>query len=394
MKKIISFSLKSLLVGSILLVQQVASAHIPTKLESKKHSKVVLECFLQEGKAELLMQSSNGTWATLATANIFSGDFSGGQKYSEGDMRTPWGVYPLGHVITYKDAPAVIVGYPTKEQESLGATGSDILVHTGRSSRGCISTQDDNFLRLLTQTVFLAGNAEIHIFPAHMSGKNMMYLKYLFPEENVDSLQVTYEIFKGIRTLKEESASVTIAYFASNFSKNYYYANDAEYSGDLLHQNTQKFLRDFLSPDTLMNTSFWDSQMGTTRNAMMSYYFNQENVLFDSMTVSKNNAEIASIKKTRDGFVGTSQTCLEGLVFKRQLESLAKVKVESSFVLHSIDEKKHLNPVDFEEPKFFKGVIIKEDQSKALLITYENKLFVRAAGEQGLFVPVTRNQFF
>lgn len=392
-KNSFSLTFKNLSIGFLCIAALQANAYIPVSLESGKKSKVILECFLQEGKAELLMQSSNGTWATLATTDIFSGDFSGGQKYSEGDMRTPWGVYPLDHVITYKDAPAVIVGYPTKEQESLGATGSDILVHTGRSSRGCISTQDDNFLRLLTQTVFLAGNAEIHIFPAHMSGKNMMYLKYLFPEENVDSLQVTYEIFKGIRTLKEESASVTIAYFASNFSKNYYYANDAEYSGDLLHQNTQKFLRDFLSPDTLMNTSFWDSQMGTTRNAMMSYYFNQENVLFDSMTVSKNNAEIASIKKTRDGFVGTSQTSLEGLVIKKRLEDLVKVKSESSFVLHTQDEKKHLDLIDLEEPKFFKGILVKEP-TKALLVTYENKLFVRAAGEQGLFVPVLRNQFF
>lgn len=390
MKKTKKISSILLIVGLITCTS--ASAHIPVSLESGKSAKLVLECFLQEGQAELIMQSSDGTFVSVATTRIYTGDFSQGQKTSEGDMRTPIGVYPMDKAMVYNGAPAVSVGYPTQQQAIMGYTGGDILVHIGRSSRGCISTTDNNFLRLLNQTVFLCSNAEIRIFPAHMTDKNTEYLRFLFPQENFDDLKNVYRKFEAIRTLKQQETTVAISFFTSSFAKNYHYANDSNHSGYLLDSQVRDACKQFLFPDSVKvnSLSWWDTRTGNTRNAMFAFACNQKNVFFDSITICKQGVVVVSIKKTKDGFVVTAHTTLESLVLKKNIEDyLLQGSADSSYVLHTSREKKIIEEV--KNPRFFNGVIVDGTSNSELLITMNNRVYLRAAGEKGLFVPILIN---
>lgn len=118
--------------------------------------------------------------------------FSGklGPKRKEGDLQIPEGIYKIDR-FNPKSKFHLSLGldYPNKSDRILGdksAPGSDIFIHGGCSSVGCIPITDDKIRALY----FLAneakkngqGTIEVHIFPTEMTQTNLSELYQQWPQ--------------------------------------------------------------------------------------------------------------------------------------------------------------------------------------------------------------------
>ncbi len=116
--------------------------------------------------AELFLYDTSGAQAKLVQQHYVSSGKGGFGKFSEGDLKTPLGVYNIIGRRSDESLPdlygagALMLDYPNSLDRSLGRTGSGIWLHgipsadrsrSPRSSEGCVTMANDLLLRLSDQ---------------------------------------------------------------------------------------------------------------------------------------------------------------------------------------------------------------------------------------------------
>jgi len=134
----------------------------------------------------------------------FSGDL--GPKRMEGDLQIPEGLYHINRFnplskfhfslgLNYPNASDVKLGHPTK-------VGSDIFIHGGCASVGCIAITDDKIeeLYILAELARKNGQKKIPcpIFPFPLTTENIQLYAPTYPNQVVfwKSLQLMYQEFE------------------------------------------------------------------------------------------------------------------------------------------------------------------------------------------------------
>ena len=129
------------------------------KLSDELRNAVVVD--LAKGRAYLLEQDRTGL---RVVKNLYAGiGRSGFGKQSQGDLRTPIGIYRINGWLPDDQLPplygsgALPLNYPNSWDRSLGRTGSGIWLHgvppetyvrAPRSSEGCVTFSNDDLLAL------------------------------------------------------------------------------------------------------------------------------------------------------------------------------------------------------------------------------------------------------
>lgn len=173
---------------------------------------IYLRAFKQEQLLEI--------WATDAiqfkfiksyTFTAFSGKI--GPKLREGDLQIPEGFYIIDafnpnskfHLSFRINYPNAMDSIRNKNEQN---PGSDIYIHGGNQTTGCIPIGDENIAELYwlcAQSYALNPNIPIHIFPCKMEEKNLDTIYTTFPE-HIDfwnTMKLTYHYFQSHKMLNE-----------------------------------------------------------------------------------------------------------------------------------------------------------------------------------------------
>ncbi len=103
-----------------------------------------------------------------------------GPKWREGDLQAPEGVYRITRERMHPASDfhlAFNLGFPNPRDRTIGATGSNIMIHGGCASNGCFAMTDYYMEQLwvLAEAAFDAGQraVDVHVFPFRMSEDNL-----------------------------------------------------------------------------------------------------------------------------------------------------------------------------------------------------------------------------
>jgi murein L,D-transpeptidase YafK len=149
-----------------------------------------LRAFKTERELEAWGRSDDGPLRLLATWPVLASSGDPGPKRREGDRQVPEGCYrvavfnPLSNFhlslgLDYPNASDLV-------RSNAAAPGSDIYIHGGAVSIGCLALGDDAIeeLFLLAQNTHDRHGTPIavHLFPAHMAGPAWEKLRAAHPE--------------------------------------------------------------------------------------------------------------------------------------------------------------------------------------------------------------------
>jgi len=149
-------------------------------LNMDRGAPILIRVFKQDNILEVWKQDHSGRYALLKSYAICRYSGALGPKKSEGDHQAPEGFYeitpeqlnPFSH-----EYLAFNVGYPNAFDQSLGRTGSFVMVHGGCRSVGCYAMTDaqmDEIYGLVYES-FQAGQDRIQLqaLPFQMTAKNL-----------------------------------------------------------------------------------------------------------------------------------------------------------------------------------------------------------------------------
>lgn len=153
---------------------------VMSSLNMDRGAPILIRVFKQENVLEVWKQDRAGRYALLKSYAIcrFSGAL--GPKKTEGDYQAPEGFYeitpeqlnPFSH-----EYLAFNVGYPNAFDQSLGRTGSFVMVHGGCRSVGCYAMTDAQMDEIygLVYEAFQAGQDHIQLqaLPFQMTARNL-----------------------------------------------------------------------------------------------------------------------------------------------------------------------------------------------------------------------------
>jgi murein L,D-transpeptidase YafK len=149
------------------------------RLGMKKTSPVMIRLFKEESKLEVWKQRSDGQYALLKTYDICRWSGQLGPKIKEGDRQAPEGFYIVTPAQMNPKSSYYLsfnIGYPNAYDQSLGRTGSNLMVHGACSSSGCYSMKDEDAGELfwLARDAFIGGQRQFLImaFPFKMTPEN------------------------------------------------------------------------------------------------------------------------------------------------------------------------------------------------------------------------------
>jgi murein L,D-transpeptidase YafK len=179
-----------------------ANKPIPPKLLAEMQKKdmdpqspILVRLFKQEAELEVWKQNRSGKFALLETYPIcrWSGDL--GPKIREGDRQAPEGFYSI--------TPAQM-NPRSAYYQSLGRTGSELMVHGDCSSRGCYAMTDEQISDIYTlgRESFFGGQRafQVQAYPfrmtpvnlaKHRNNPNMPFWKML--KVGYDHFEVTHQ---------------------------------------------------------------------------------------------------------------------------------------------------------------------------------------------------------
>ena len=150
-----------------------------TKAGLTRGAPVLLRIFKEESELELWMQTGD-TYKRFATYPICRWKGVLGPKFFEGDKQSPEGFYSFGQESLIWQGHyfrAFNVNFPNALDQSLGRTGSGILIHGACSSIGCYAMTDGIIDELFDLIVagLASGQArvQVHAFPFHMTTANL-----------------------------------------------------------------------------------------------------------------------------------------------------------------------------------------------------------------------------
>jgi murein L,D-transpeptidase YafK len=145
------------------------------------------------------------------TFTAFSGKI--GPKIREGDLQIPEGLYIIDtfnpnskfHLSFRINYPNTMDSVRNKNEQN---PGSDIYIHGGNQTTGCIPIGDENIAELYwlcAQSYVINQNIPIHIFPCKMEEKNLHTIYTTFPE-HIDfwnTMKLTYHYFQSHKMLND-----------------------------------------------------------------------------------------------------------------------------------------------------------------------------------------------
>jgi murein L,D-transpeptidase YafK len=143
-------------------------------------SPILVRLFKQEAELEVWKQDRSGRFALLKTYPIcrWSGDL--GPKVREGDRQAPEGFYSITPGQMNPQSAYYLsfnTGYPNAYDQSLGHTGSQLMVHGDCSSRGCYAMTDEQIMEIyaLGRESFFGGQKafQFQAYPFRMTPINM-----------------------------------------------------------------------------------------------------------------------------------------------------------------------------------------------------------------------------
>lgn len=143
-----------------------------------------------------------------------------GPKQKEGDQQMPEGIYAINR-LNPRSRFLLSLGldYPNESDKMHAdpdAPGSDIFIHGGAASKGCLAVGDAGIEQLfLIVSHFLALAPEgtivpIHIFPTHMNGSIADTLRPIVGEENLNRHNIFWQALQEIFSIFESTKRVPI----------------------------------------------------------------------------------------------------------------------------------------------------------------------------------------
>src|SRR6266567_3827402 len=151
-----------------------------TEKDMDLQSPILVRLFKQEAELEVWKQDRSGRFALLKTYPIcrWSGDL--GPKVREGDRQAPEGFYSISPGQMNPQSAYYLsfnTGYPNAYDQSLGHTGSQLMVHGDCSSRGCYAMTDEQIMEIyaLGRESFFGGQKafQFQAYPFRMTPINM-----------------------------------------------------------------------------------------------------------------------------------------------------------------------------------------------------------------------------
>ena len=179
---------------------------------SDQVSSVYLRAFKKEKLLELWTQNDTSyhfvkRYNFTATSGVL------GPKKQEGDLQIPEGFYFIDAFNpNSKFHLSFRINYPNQadlvRNKNTENPGSDIYVHGGNSSIGCIAIGDENIEELFSicHKLFLKNTPiQVHIFPCKMEDENLAKITNDFPVnfEFWKSIQPMYHFFQSHKMLGE-----------------------------------------------------------------------------------------------------------------------------------------------------------------------------------------------
>lgn len=145
---------------------------------------VFIRIFKLSKQLELWLYS-RGKFRLFKTYPVCSYSGYVGPKLTEGDWQSPEGFYTVsGEQMNPKSRfhLSFNIGYPNRYDTERSRTGSAIMVHGSCVSQGCFAMGNNQIeeIYLLAYQAFLQGQEKlsIHIFPFHMTRKNLVKFRH------------------------------------------------------------------------------------------------------------------------------------------------------------------------------------------------------------------------
>ena len=167
---------------------------------------IFVRIFKEESELEVWKQTSTGQYALLKTFAICAWSGELGPKVVQGDRQAPEGFYRVTPAQMNPNSDyhlAFNIGFHNTYDQTLGRTGSFLMVHGACSSAGCYAMTDEQVevIYALAREAFRGGQRafDVHAFPFRMTPENMARHR-----ENVNlpfwqMLQVGYDHFEATR---------------------------------------------------------------------------------------------------------------------------------------------------------------------------------------------------
>ncbi len=167
-------------------------------------SPVFIRIFKSPAQLELWIQEDGseryGLYKTYPICN-YSGAL--GPKLKEGDKQSPEGFYRVAPEFMNPNSKYHLsfnIGFPNKYDQSLGRTGSLIMVHGGCESIGCYAMTDPVIEEIyaIVEMAHKGGQSSvpIHIFPFPMTTEKMEEYKNVHWYGFWDNLRTGYDYFE------------------------------------------------------------------------------------------------------------------------------------------------------------------------------------------------------
>lgn len=159
------------------------SPKLVSKMQSlgmSETSPILIRIYKEESKLEVWKEKRSGQYALLKTYDICKWSGVLGPKIKEGDRQAPEGFYTVTPAAMNPKSSYYLsfnIGYPNAFDQSLGRTGTHLMVHGACSSSGCYSMTDADAGELfaLARDAFKGGQRsfQIQAYPFRMTAENM-----------------------------------------------------------------------------------------------------------------------------------------------------------------------------------------------------------------------------
>lgn len=173
----------------------------------EEKSPILVRIFKDESVLEVWKkQKATGRFALLKTYEICAWSGELGPKKAEGDRQAPEGFYTIRPAQMNPKSSYYLsfnMGYPNEFDQSLGRTGTHLMVHGACSSAGCYSMEDAQIAEIyaLARLSFEGGQRDFQVqaFPFRMTPQKMAEYRNNEHYEFWKMLKVGYDHFEVTR---------------------------------------------------------------------------------------------------------------------------------------------------------------------------------------------------
>jgi murein L,D-transpeptidase YafK len=185
---------------------------------------IMVRIFKTENVLEVWKQKPNGRYTMLADFEICKWSGKLGPKFKEGDRQAPEGFYSVApHQMNPRSSYHLSfnMGFPNRFDQSLGRTGTHLMIHGDCSSAGCYSMTDSQVedIYALAREALRGGQTafQIQAFPFRMTPENMAKHKDSEHFEFWQNIKIGYDHFE----LTKKPPSVEICERTYQFNKDF-----------------------------------------------------------------------------------------------------------------------------------------------------------------------------